>query len=65
MKVLYTIAWMEMGGSQTHLMQVFRLLDRSRFEPMLYCLTGRGPLLDQTRELGLPVFDGEMSEGFV
>lgn len=63
-RVLYTIAWMEVGGSQTHLLQVFRLLDRTRFQPMLYCLTGRGALLQQVRDLDVPVFDGGMSDGF-
>jgi glycosyltransferase involved in cell wall biosynthesis len=45
-----------MGGSQMHLTQVLRLLDRSRFEPNLYCLTGRGPLLEAVRALGVPVY---------
>lgn len=61
MKVVYTIAWMEVGGSQTHLLQVLRLLDRARFAPVLYCLTGGGALLDAARALGLPVIDGGMT----
>lgn len=52
---------MEVGGSQTHLLQVLRLLDRTRFAPRLYCLTGRGPLLGAAREAGAPVDDGGMS----
>lgn len=63
-KIAYTIAWMEVGGSQTHLLQVLRLLDRERFEPSLYCLTGRGALLDSVRELGVPVVDGGFRAGF-
>jgi L-malate glycosyltransferase len=55
---------MEMGGSQTHLLQVFRLLDRSRFDPVLYCMTGRGALIERVGELGVRVVDGAMSEGF-
>ncbi|OFV87193.1 MAG: hypothetical protein A3J75_02455 [Acidobacteria bacterium RBG_16_68_9] len=62
-KVLYTITWMDVGGSQTHLLQVFRLLDRRRFAPMLYCLTGRGALLDASRETGIPVVTGRLSGG--
>jgi L-malate glycosyltransferase len=46
------------------MVQVFRLLDRSRFEPVLYCMTGRGALLEEVRELGVPVVDGAMSDGF-
>jgi len=63
-KILYTITWMDVGGTQTHLIQVFRLLDRARFTPMLYCLTGRGTLLDTVRSTGVPVFDGGMTNGF-
>jgi len=55
---------MEMGGSQTHLLQVLRLLDRDRFHPSLYCMTGRGALIDTVREMRVPVFDGAMSDGF-
>src|SRR6185369_1955168 len=60
-KILYTITWMEMGGSQTHLMQVFRLLDRTRFEPILYCLSGRGNLMDAVRDIGIPVHSGDLT----
>jgi glycosyltransferase involved in cell wall biosynthesis len=63
-KVLYTITWMEVGGSQTHLLEVFRLLDRRRFEPLLYCLTGQGALLPAVTELGVRVIDGGIREGF-
>ena len=62
--ILYVITWMEVGGSQTHLLQVFRLLDRSRFRPRLYCLTGQGSLLDTTRATGVPVIDGGIVDGF-
>lgn len=63
-RIAYTIAWMEVGGSQTHLLQVLRLLDRERFDPLLYCLTGRGALLDSVRALGVPVLDGGFRAGF-
>jgi glycosyltransferase involved in cell wall biosynthesis len=63
-KTLYTVAYMEVGGSQTHLLQVLKLIDRDRFEPMLCCLTGEGALLDAARETGVPVFDGGMRNGF-
>jgi L-malate glycosyltransferase len=55
---------MDMGGSQTHLLQVFRLLDRSRFQPVLYCMTGRGALIERVDDLGVRVVDGAMSDGF-
>jgi len=55
LRVLYTVNRMDVGGSQTHLVQVLRLLDRRRFEPMLCCLTGKGALLDTARETGATV----------
>jgi glycosyltransferase involved in cell wall biosynthesis len=55
LRVLYTVNRMDVGGSQTHLVQVLRLLDRRRFEPMLCCLTGRGALLETARETGATV----------
>ena len=55
LRIAYVIKEMVMGGSQTHLVQVLRLLDRQRFEPRLYCLTGQGPLIDAVRALDVPV----------
>jgi glycosyltransferase involved in cell wall biosynthesis len=55
LRVLYTVNRMDVGGSQTHLVQVLRLLDRRRFEPMLCCLTGRGALLETARATGATV----------
>ncbi len=55
MRIAYVIKSMEVGGSQTHLTQVLRLLDRERFDPALYCLSGEGVLLETIRTLGIPV----------
>ncbi len=57
-RVLYTVNRMDVGGSQTHLIQVLRLLDRERFEPILCCLTGQGALLDVARATGTTVIAG-------
>jgi glycosyltransferase involved in cell wall biosynthesis len=57
-RVLYTVNRMDVGGSQTHLLQVLRLIDRQRFEPVLCCLTGQGALLDAARETGTTVVSG-------
>lgn len=54
-RIAYVIKSMAVGGSQTHLTQVLRLLDRDRFDPVLYCLTGEGVLLDTVRGFGVPV----------
>lgn len=62
-KIVYAIKAMPVGGSQTHLVQVLRLLDRERFEPSLYCLTGDGALLETVRAIGVPVVDGGLREG--
>jgi glycosyltransferase involved in cell wall biosynthesis len=55
LRILYTVNRMDIGGSQTHLLQVLRLLDRNQFEPMLCCLSGEGALLDTARETGATV----------
>lgn len=57
-RVLYTVNRMDVGGSQTHLLQVLRLLDRERFEPVLCCLTGEGALLEAARDTGATVIGG-------
>jgi glycosyltransferase involved in cell wall biosynthesis len=64
LKILYIINRMDVGGSQTHLLQVFRLLDRSRFDPVLFCLSNEGSLLDAVRETGVRVVDGGVRCGF-
>jgi L-malate glycosyltransferase len=64
LKIIYTINRMDVGGSQTHLMQVFRLLDRDRFEPVLYCLSGEGNLLEQACATGIRIVDGGVRVGF-
>jgi glycosyltransferase involved in cell wall biosynthesis len=59
--VLYVIPRMSIGGAQRHLLEVFRLIDRRRFTPMLCCLvTDRGDagqLLDEVRALDVPIID--------
>jgi len=55
-RIAYVIKSMAVGGSQTHLLHVLRLLERSRFAPSLYCLTGEGALLAPARALDVPVY---------
>lgn len=55
LRIAYVIKSMITGGSQTHLTQVLRFLDRNRFDPVLYCLSGEGVLLDSVCALGVPV----------
>ncbi len=64
LRIAYVIKSMAVGGSQTHLVQVLRLLDRERFDPVLYCLTGEGVLLDAVRALDVPVEAPAARAGF-
>jgi hypothetical protein len=50
LRFLYTVNRMDVGGSQTHLVQVLRLLDRRRFEPMLCCLSGKARCSKRQRD---------------
>lgn len=63
-RIAYVINEMVVGGSQTHLRQVLRLIDRERFEPILVCLSGRGALLEDVRALGVPLFAPAAQLGF-
>ncbi|MFN8643946.1 MAG: glycosyltransferase [Candidatus Binatia bacterium] len=56
--MLYTVNRMDVGGSQTHLVQVLKLIDRERFDPILCCLTGKGALMDAARATGTRVVSG-------
>jgi glycosyltransferase involved in cell wall biosynthesis len=53
--VVYVIAEMITGGTQTHLLQVFRLLDRAVFKPHLFVLRDGGNLLDEASAAGVEV----------
>ena len=43
------------GGTQTHLLQIFGSLDRTRYRPRLFCLRDSGDLLGAVRALGVDV----------
>lgn len=64
LRIAYVIKEMVVGGSQTHLRQVLRLLDRDRFDPLLVCLTGKGVLLDDVRAAGVPVLSPAAEASF-
>ena len=59
--VVYVIASMITGGTQTHLLQVLRFLDRGRYRPRLYCLRDRGDLIPHARALDVEVTTFGMS----
>ncbi len=53
--VVFVVASMITGGTQTHLLQVLRHVDRSRFTPHLYCLRDSGDLIETARALDVEV----------
>lgn len=53
--VVYVIADMITGGTQTHLLQVFHLLDRTVFQPHLFVLKDGGNLLAEAEAAGVHV----------
>jgi len=64
--VAYVIPRMSIGGAQTHLLHVLRLLDRRRFAPLLCCLAtdrdGAVHLLDRVRDVGVPILDARVAD---
>jgi glycosyltransferase involved in cell wall biosynthesis len=64
--ILYVIPRMSIGGAQTHLLEVLRLLNRRRFSPILCCLaTDRGDphdLLQRVQELDVPILDARVRD---
>lgn len=55
LKVMYVIGSMEVGGAERHLLEVIRHLDRSRFEPVLCCISGSGALEPAFRQTGIKI----------
>ncbi|GBD94409.1 spore coat protein SA [bacterium BMS3Abin05] len=54
LKILYIIDQLSFGGSEQHLTQVLRHLDRALFEPHLYVLHGKWDLLPEIEQSGIP-----------
>lgn len=53
--IICIIGSLNVGGAERHLVQVLPRLDRSRWRPMVYCLTDRGVLADRLEAEGVPV----------
>ena len=53
--VVYVIASMITGGTQTHLLQIFGFLDRRRYRPKLFCLRDGGNLIPAAKALDVDV----------
>lgn len=55
LRVAYFAPWLFTGGTQRHLQQVIGLLDRTRFEPVVYTLRPGGDVEYELRADGVPV----------
>lgn len=54
-RILFFIDQLSIGGTEKHLIQTLKFMDRSRFEPQVYVLHGRYDLLSDIRNLNVPV----------
>ena len=54
-KILYVIGSMNLGGAESHLVQILSRMDRSRWEPIVYCLTEAGMLAPKLKDLNITV----------
>lgn len=54
-KIAYVIGTLDRGGAEHQLVALAKGLDRSRFLPVVFCLTATGPLLAELTEAGVRV----------
>lgn len=54
--ILYVIATLELGGTEFQLARLLKALNRNQYKPFLCCTVGSGPLEEQVKELGIPIF---------
>jgi glycosyltransferase involved in cell wall biosynthesis len=61
-RVMYVIAKWGIGGTPSHLLEVWRHLDRRAFTPSLYCFDARCPdsAVQQVRDLDVEMTDGQL-----
>jgi glycosyltransferase involved in cell wall biosynthesis len=52
-RVAHVIHDLRPGGTERRLLAILAGLDRSRFEPLLICVDGLGPLVEDARALGI------------
>lgn len=56
-RIGYLISHLKVGGTQQHLWEVLRRLDRSHFSPRVYCLKRHGAMVNEIERLGVEVED--------
>ena len=59
-RIFYLITELEIGGAEKALYELVTHLDRKRFEPIVACLSGRGPIFDRLTEKGIEVIPIDM-----
>jgi glycosyltransferase involved in cell wall biosynthesis len=55
MKILFLIGTLDVGGTETQLVELATRLDRRMFEPIVCCLAAPGPLASRLRASGIAV----------
>ena len=56
-RIAFIITELDEGGAERALTQIVTRLDRSRWEPQVFSLSGPGPLTQHFEAAGIPVFD--------
>lgn len=64
LRVAYLIGSASIGGTERHLLELLRGLDRSRFEPLVVCIHPGGALREPLAALGVPVFDLGLEQSY-
>lgn len=56
-RIAFVITELDEGGAERALVQIVTRLDRARWEPRVFSLSGRGPLTAKLEAAEIPVFD--------
>jgi glycosyltransferase involved in cell wall biosynthesis len=62
--VAYLIGSASIGGTERHLLELLRGLDRGRFDPLVVCIHSGGALREPLAALGVPVFDLGLDQSY-
>jgi len=62
-RVLQAIRQGKVGGGETHMLELVSAIDKTMFSPLVLSFTD-GPMVEQIRQLGIPVFIIETEKGF-
>lgn len=61
-RLLYVAGNFVTGGAERHLLEMWRRLDRTRFDVRIACLRREGAFTPQVEALGLPIIDLEVTK---